>query len=103
MSGLPFSASGAAVDFVLLCELGGNVKDCVFLTDPCLLPTLLLVLVLNRSTSFDVLPSANIAKVSRLVSSHLIISSLHVCATFQLDSNSFRYFGMNLLSPQALC
>ena len=53
MSGLPFSASVTAIDFVLLSELGGDVKDFVFLADPCLLPTLILVIVLNRSAGFD--------------------------------------------------
>lgn len=53
MPGLPFSSSSTAVLSVLLSELGDRVKDFVFLTDLCLFPSLLLVVVLNRSTSFD--------------------------------------------------
>lgn len=47
-----FSTISTAVGFMLLRELAGGVKGFVFLTDPCLFSTLLLVIVLSRSTSF---------------------------------------------------
>lgn len=76
-----YSTIDAAIDSVLLSELGGDLKGLIFSADPCLLPTLLLAIVLNRSASF-----AECCQNARF-------SSLLVCVTF----------GINFLSPQALC
>lgn len=52
-AGLHFSSSSTAILFVQLSELGDRVKDFVLLIDLCLLPSLPLVVVLNRSTTLD--------------------------------------------------
>lgn len=80
-----YSSSGTAVLSVLFSELGGRVKGFIFLTDLRLLPNLLLVVVLNRSTSFDDLHRLLILpKYLDLILPYLIFSCLcHLPARFQ--------------------